>query len=201
MLYALHGKRPKGSVRMILSRFSRKRDIEKISKNNVVFFKITTKGRQKVEKEFCLSKTPGHWDGKWRIFIGRTVIGFQDVSFGKLGRLVYLSPFPIDKTRLSKDHLTKDCLIFEANNPVYLDGKALASKIWKLEELLISYQTWMGKAYHALSAKDISDNLFLEYKKIVSRDPFLSKELLSPNWPYKSCVELFLKLLSIRFSS
>lgn len=189
-LYRFTKSNPKGTIRLVLSRLIQNGAVEKIVRNGVTLFRLTSKGLRDVEERFRLRESAKKWDGKWRIVLGPLApvrsgtgpAGGVRLGFGKLRRGVYVSILP------------QKSFAVETATIAPFDNKTLAEKLWLLSVLAKDYDSWMKKAPFVQLGSVIA-----QYEAIVARDPFLPAALLPPGWPFERARGVFIKMLEDRF--
>lgn len=187
--------------------------IEKIEKAGEVYIRLTTQGTKKITRDFpLLSFQKKQWDKKWRV----TIFDIEEINrklrdnlrqklkelgFGMLQKSVFISPHDIlqDFSEFIKYHgLEEVVYVFTTSNLTIGDVKAMANKVWKLQDLNDKYRKVMEKGKeiqnrHLTDSHDrgkmLNDKgeeqmreLKNEYLRIVLSDPFLPQELLSLDW-------------------
>lgn len=130
--------------------------IEKIIKDGFPYFRLTSQGQEKIQRDFPLlaiqSKT---WDKKWRLVtfdieeVSRlTREKFRDklkeLGFGMLQESVFISPYNIalDIAQFIENYgLEKCAYVLEVSEIVSGNAKTLANKVWHLNDLNKKYKT------------------------------------------------------------
>lgn len=186
----------KDALAMATLRLLRVGNIERKIKDGEPYLRLTSLGWDKLFEDIPVLKFQNQpWDRAWRILvfdIKEINRHFRDVfrdklfelGFGRLQKSVYLSPFPVEKEvqefveSLGASELIKIFVTKEGN---LNRARELARKVWRLDELEREYRDFLAKVTKA-GEKEIG-NLRQEYAGLVFKDPFLPKELLSPNWP------------------
>ena len=124
-------------------------DIEKVIKNNKAYLVLTTNGREKVRREFPLTRFSGKWNKKWVILIfdideksrkarNRLREKLKNIGFGMLQKSVWITPLPIagELTDFVKsNNLTDYVFILEVGDVILGESKELARKVWNLDKL------------------------------------------------------------------
>lgn len=179
-------------------------DIEKIEKKGKMYYRLTSKGSQRIKEDIPISKLARRpWNGRWRIvifdikeekkFIREALRDkLLSLGFGKWQRSVYITPHDIEqeinKYLISKK-LFPSCVCFVAQRSDLGDDKALAERVWRLDELNDEYHEFINdcqELVEKIEDKKIKDkevrDLWLVYKSLTSKDPHLPKELLPKEW-------------------
>lgn len=183
------------TFRSIVFRNLKVGNIEKIiSKSGRPYFKLTSCGREKIERFFPLLKlAKNHWDGKWRVVMfdipekekkSREALRASLVSlgFGKIQESVYVSPLDVVgdvKEFLKSNNLLGKALIYEAKEVFSPDPKATANYVWKLDEINDKYKKLLDENEEGeIDPFELKERLF----KLLRLDPFLPKEFLPTDW-------------------
>lgn len=157
---------------------------------------LTQKGYLEIKTRLPFKKF-GEWDGKWRIVsistpseerAGRLkLIGLlKNLGFGKLGRNVFISPYPLKTsvTRLATDLGIQKYVAF-GEMDVLKDEKQEIGAAWDLESVNEKYHDFM-KATRAMPRDEIwplrAKKLEHEFFKIYGADPHLPAEFLPKDW-------------------
>lgn len=194
----------RSSVGPTVSRLLSVGEIEKIEKGGKPFYRLTSKGSGKLKENIPILKSASQpWDGRWRIVIFdiKEEKKFLRESlrrkllllgFGKWQRSVYITPHDIEQEinqYLVSKGLFPSCVCLVARRSDLGDDKALANKVWKLDDLNDDYQDFIDncqKLIEKIEDKTIKDkevrDLWLAYKELLLRDPHLPKELLPKDW-------------------
>lgn len=201
MIYRHFPSRYHNSLRVILKRVSDHGLVEKIVKNGMVYFHLTTQGVTSVTRSFRLAEEKiERWDGIWRIVISKVTI--KELGFGKVQKSIYLSPY----RRINKKP-PAHVWYFETKTVYPFMPRELAGLTWKLDTLYDSYIAWMRKAKSysfgksKREQKDWFGELIRDYEAILRKDPMLPKELLLPDWPRIKAQKIFAELVKRKFGT
>lgn len=124
-------------------------DIEKVIKNKKQYLVLTTSGRDKIRREFPLTKFSKKWNKRWVILIFdieeksrglRNTLRnkLKNIGFGMLQKSVWITPLPIagELTDFVKsNNLTDYVFVLEVSGVILGEPKKLATKVWHLDEL------------------------------------------------------------------
>lgn len=197
------------SIRAGISSLLRSGDLEKIAKNGVAYFSLSSKGFRTISREFLRPNLglKKKWDGKWRVIvfniaererIKRTRLRqiLNEYSFGRITNSVYISPFSVLELVLKNVpkalNSNVDFFVFEAKE-AFGDKRQIANKAFSLNDISRKYNEWIKKAKNKKTKIDIA----ISYYDIVSRlDPALPAELLPFDWPFKKSWDIFIGLLA-----
>lgn len=193
-------------------------EIEKIEKDGKPFYRLTSKGSKRLKENIPIFKLATQlWDGRWRIVIFdikeenrflRDALRDKLLSlgFGKWQRSVYITPHDIEQEinqYLQSKKLFPSCVCLVARRTDLGDDKALANRAWRLDELNKEYeefiydcqqlreQTGEGKVKQKGFGK-----LWLRYKELMFKDPYLPKQLLPEGWLAEKARKEFAKSCS-----
>ncbi len=136
--------------------------IEKVVKNREVFLRLTPRGKERVGRDFPLFMFQNaKWDGKWRIAIfdiaelnrytrDKLRDKLKELGFGMFQQSVYLSPHNLAKDLaefIENLGLSEFVYVFEIPQSQITigDSRALALKIWKLDQLNKQYSELIEK--------------------------------------------------------
>lgn len=155
--------------------------IEKIVKNGDVFLRLTSKGKEKITRDFSLLKFQNaRWDGKWRVVVfdikeltRRTRDMLRDklkeMGFGMLQQSVYISPHDIAKDFsefIQSLGLSNLVYVMEVSRISSGDLKALVNNIWKLDNLNERYESLIEKVENSHLKKDNGRGSILNIGKL-----------------------------------
>lgn len=181
--------------------------LEKVIKNGEPYLRLTGRGKKALTRDFSFFVwQKKNWDGYWRMVFydipeeGRKRrVSLQEqlknLGFGALQESVYISPFDVaEDVREFIETENLGDFVFVAVSKKLLAGseKALAERIWKLEELNEKYSF----LYQKIKDGQSGDEIFSEYEEILRRDPCLPKELLPDDWLGKKVYGAMRKLLA-----
>jgi len=124
-------------------------DIEKVIKNNKQYLVLTTNGKEKVRREFPLTKFSKSWNKKWVILIfdieeksrklrNRLRSKLKNIGFGMLQESVWITPLPIIgelKDFAQSNNLTDYVFVLEVAGVLLGEPKELARRVWRLDQL------------------------------------------------------------------
>lgn len=209
------------SIRVACGELIKNNNIDKIIKNETPFFRLTSRGREKLLSFFPFYLRPrGKWDKTWRIVILKTAQGnqksklrtlrtlLQDSGFRKFSRGVYLSPWPIsEKIRvfLLEGAFSAKVAVIESKNFLFMDHEQITKEIWQLNSLMNGYYKLINQIRSLLRRKNGQNSLTLKEKRefslisdsyfsLLTKDPGLPRKLLPADWPAKLAQEAFLSL-------
>lgn len=124
-------------------------DIEKVIKNNKAYLRLTTIGKNRVDRDFPLTSFARKWNKKWVILIFdieeksrklRNVLRdkLKNIGFGMLQQSVWITPLPIAKDMMEfvgSNNLKEYVFILEVSSVLLGDPKELARRVWHLDDL------------------------------------------------------------------
>lgn len=124
-------------------------DVEKVVKDNRVHLRLTTAGKDKINRDFPLTGFSRKWNKKWVILIFdieeksrklRNALRnkLKNIGFGMLQQSVWITPLPIAKDMtefVSTNNLKEHVFILEVSSVLLGDPKELARRIWHLDKL------------------------------------------------------------------
>ena len=187
----------RGSLRRLL----KTSEIEKIIKNGEPFFRLTSAGKERIQRLFPISKIAAKdWDKKWRVVIfdipekerkTRNFLRNKLVSlgFGELQESVYISPLDVLKDlkeMLESYRLYGKVIVFEAKE-IFSDPKEVARLVWRLDQLKEGYLDlverieglkYLKEEERRKEKREINETFF----NLTLKDPFLPKDLLPEDW-------------------
>ena len=186
--------------------------IERICKNGEVYLRLTSRGVEKIKRDFPLVRVASkRWDGKWRVVIfdipekERRTRDFlraklKELGFGAWQKSIFISPYDWAediKELLATLQLSGQAVVMEARQIFAGDAKDLACRIWDLDKLALNYQGLLGKIQEGRGEMPLQDwlrEIKNEYLNLTLTDPFLPDELLPADWPAKRLRRLILRL-------
>lgn len=193
-------------------------DIEKVQKRGEPYLRLTSKGSRRIVDDIPvaqLAKRP--WDGRWRMVIfdieereKRLRDSFRrklvSLGFGQWQKSVYITPHDVaDEVRryLESNKLTPYCAVLIASRADLGDDKALARRVWQLDDLGERYVDLVDHCESVedelkkgqVDEKEIT-TLWDEYKELLFDDPSLPIELLPDGWPAGEAHNSFSQLWS-----
>lgn len=187
--------------------------IERITKGGRPYLRLTPKGSDKVRRDFSLfSWQKQKWDRKWRIVVfdiaeankktrDNLRAKLRELGFGMLQESVWINPydFVVDMREfLETQGLGENALIFETSSLREGDNRALAAKIWPLDEINQGYEDLLSLLTKLRGRVKTSEEELRKvksrYLEILREDPCLPGELLPHDWA-RYPVERWLKRL------
>lgn len=215
-LYSLLKDYRQGSIRDAIAQLSRSGEVDKIIRNNVPYFRLTSMGRERLLSFFPISLGQKRvWDHRWRIVVGssrKIRLKLRELGFKKLARGVYLTPMPISeplRAFLLAENLLGKVTVIESRRLLAGDDKNLAKEIWQLEKLVKKYHFFIKECKSLLKKvrnkkrlevqeKNEVVKLFNDYFFLLSTDPGLPKRVLSSDWPADAARETFLQIFYLK---
>ncbi len=213
----------KSSIRDACLQLVKSGEVDKITRNQKVYFRLTSQGRSRLLSFFPISTGQKKvWDRVWRFVIfpkppisplppfdlRRLRQTLRRLGFKKLSRGVYLTPLPIsgklNELLLEKKFPAKITVI-ESRKLLLSDDKQLAKQTWPLEKMQKEYQNLITKQKSLLkrlkSQKGLNQqtkeqfSLILDnFFSLLEKDPGLPRKLLFDDWAAFQCQETLLKL-------
>jgi len=134
--------------------------IEKIEKEGEVFIRLTSRGSNKVVRDFpFLAFQNKRWDKKWRVVVfdveetnkqtrERFRSKLKELGFGMLQESVFISPHNIAKDFtefIDAQGLNESAYLLEASSIAVGDIKALVNRVWHLDKINDLYKGIIGK--------------------------------------------------------
>lgn len=137
----------------MVNRSLRTGDVEKVVKNDKVYLRLTSVGRNRVKRDFPVTSLTKEWNGRWTLLIfdieekSRTVRDslrnkLRSIGFGMLQESVWITPLPIgedvwefiESIGLKHHVFVMEILALKLGNP-----KELARKVWHLDRFEEEY--------------------------------------------------------------
>ena len=201
------------SIRTAIGQLVKSGEIDKISRNNVPYFRLTGVGRARLLSFFPIALGQSRvWDGRWRIIVNvdRKIKEpkLREFGFKRLARGVFITPLPVStqiKDFLLDKNLLGKVILLETRRFLAPDDEKIAKKHWQLEGLVIKYAIFVKQCRRLLKRinrqkrlenrdkKEVVD-LFDAYFLLLSHDPGLPKKLLADDWPGDFARKVFLKI-------
>lgn len=187
--------------------------IEKITKEGKPYLRLTPKGSDKVKRDFSLfAWQKRKWDRKWRIVVfdiaeankkirDNLRAKLRELGFGMLQESVWINPYDFVvnmREFLEAQGLGENAFIFETSSLIEGDNRALAAKIWPLDDINQGYEDLLSLLTKTRGRVKMSEEelrtVKSRYLEILREDPCLPSELLPRDW-YRYKVEEALKKL------
>lgn len=170
-------------------------EIDKITRNAAPFFRLTSRGRERLLSFFTISIGQKRvWDRIWRIALLHSEKktdkketkkqkaeeekesrqlrrGLEKLGFKQLSRGIYVTPLPIS-AKLREFLLTNDFLhkltVIESRKLLVGDDEQLANHIWQLDSLIESYNKFISCTDQLLRVFKQQKGLLTKEKKTFS---------------------------------
>jgi len=147
--------------------------VERIVKNGEAYLRLTSVGKEKIQREFPIMSLSKKWNKKWIIVIfdieessrrqrNRLRNMLKNVGFGMLQQSVWITPLPIGqdmKEFISHQGFSDNAFVLEVSHVLLGDPKFLAQRVWGLDRLEEEY----------LNLKEEKDGLISRIKSIDGR--------------------------------
>lgn len=178
----------------VVSRNLRTGNIEKILKGDEIFFRLTSEGKSKIQRDFPLvALRDRRWDKVWRIVVfdipqkqaylrNNLRKKLKQLGFGMLQESIWVSPHNIVadlREFLIALQIEEMVFVLEAKSIADFDDRELANKIFHLDTLNKEYKDLIENQHGKLEEKRDLKRLYLQ---IFLKDPLLPKELLPNGW-------------------
>lgn len=134
--------------------------IEKVIKNDLPYYRLTSEGQKKIQRDFPLMTMQKRvWDKKWRMVLfdieetnkrirERLRNKLRELGFGMLQKSVFISPYNVAQDFVEfVESLDLSEFIYVIQSSDILSGnvKSLAGKVWKLDKLNDEYKEIIKK--------------------------------------------------------
>ena len=201
------------SFRTALSRSLKTGEIEKVINNKgQACLRLSPRGAGNFIRMFPLSRLKSKgWDGKWRIVIfdiPESKRGYRDklrvdlimLGFGKLQESIYITPLDILvdlREMLKTKGYGEWVMVFEAEQKLTSQAYRTASLVWPIDKLNDEYGNLIAELeYQKNNVTLLKDKEKTKEKfyNLLSKDPFLPKELLPDDWKGDVCQKLMLQI-------
>lgn len=124
-------------------------DIQKVIKNDKQYLILTTSGREKMQREFPLTRFSKKWNKKWVILIfdieeksrklrNRLRDKLKNIGFGMLQESVWITPLPIVselKDFVETSKLNHYIFVLEVAGVLLGEPKELVRRVWSLDKV------------------------------------------------------------------
>lgn len=124
-------------------------DIEKIAKNEKIYLRLTSTGKQRLHRDFPILNLTQKWDKRWLIVVfdisekSKSVRNnlrgkLKSLGFGMLQESVWISPLSIGQDMrefINSIGLSEQVFVMEISGFVLGDPKQLVRNIWHLDKL------------------------------------------------------------------
>jgi len=191
--------------------------IDKITREEKVYYRLTTLGKDKLLEGLGGFKSAvGRWDGLWRLVVATEVKeasrelkkALNRLGYKRLIRSVYLSPFnnnqAVKQLFLDKKWLGK-VQVFEMKKLIVGDGQQLVRKLWHLEKRNDQYREFITNCHRVLKwrqnnfvalqqSKGGFKSVFDQYFSLLIREEGLPKQLLPTDWAAEEAKYKFLRV-------
>lgn len=207
-----------GSVRDAAVRLTKSGSLDKITRGNQSFFRLTALGRERLLGQLAVYRGQRKvWDRIWRIVIVEGLgedsrqVGakLQALGYKRVARGVYVTPFFVSKE--TKDLFLANkwqekAQVIESRRLVLGDNLKMARTLWRLDKVGAKYDDFIKLSDRLLkvSRKNIMllqqskggfKEVFDRYFYLLLQDPGLPKKLLPPDWQSEKARELFSRLV------
>lgn len=145
--------------------------IERVVKNGEAYLRLTSVGKEHVQREFPIMSLSKTWNKKWIIVIFdiqetsrkrrnnlRNML--KNIGFGMLQQSVWITPLPIGqdvKESILHKGFSDNAFVLEVSHVLLGDPKILAKRVWnldKLEEEYLSLKNEKGKIVNSIENND-----------------------------------------------
>lgn len=187
--------------------------VRKTDDKGKAYLELTSKGVKKYKREFSLQRmSTKKWDG-WFMFVSFDIeeknrkardhlrSKLKELGFGQLQKSVWISPYHFESDMwdyVKQMRLSGSVHIFTGKSIYSSDVRTLAWEVWDLKEINNKYKKLIDKCSGLnKEGKRYSKNkksLMDEYLDILSKDPFLPKELTGNRWLKVKAIRVLNKL-------
>lgn len=166
--------------------------IEKVVKNGEAYLRLTSAGKEHIQREFPIMSFLKTWNKKWIIVIFdiketsrkqrnnlRNML--KNIGFGMLQQSVWITPLPIGedvKESISHKGFSDNAFVLEISHVLLGDPKVLASRVWnldRLEEEYLNLQSEKEKVVGSIESADGRHNK--RYNKEKTEERLREKKL------------------------
>lgn len=189
----------------LLSRMQQDGFIQKTTLTGKTTLLVTPKGIDALINRYSHKGLEGKpWDRTWRIVIydvpekerykrEKIRIALEKFGFGMFQKSIYISPYDVSRdvrAFLGHEGLLSMATLFSASQDEFGEARALAERIYGVRALGEAYRG-IQRRLHFVSAQQIPEKreagfhkIRSEFVELLSKDPFLPKELLPEEWPF-----------------
>lgn len=156
--------------------------IERVIKNGEAYLRLTSAGKEHIQREFPVMSFSKTWNKKWIIVVFdiqetsrkqrnnlRNML--KNIGFGMLQQSAWITPLPIGedvKESISHNGFYDNAFVLEVSHVLLGDPKILARRVWnldKLEEVYLDLQNKKKKATESIVNTDGRHNKrYYKYK-------------------------------------
>ena len=158
--------------------------VERVVKNGEAYLRLTSAGKEKIQREFPIMSLSKRWNKKWIIIVfdieegsrrQRNILRnmLKNVGFGMLQQSVWISPLPIGqdmKEFISHQGFSDRAFVLEVSHVLLGDPKILARRVWgldRLEEEYLNLKEEKEKLADSIESLDGRHNKrYKTYKKV-----------------------------------
>lgn len=217
------------AVRATLFRLRKKKLIKDLQKGRETLFSIAPLGQEIITGYLNrISRAKNEWNGKWLLFSFnipekkrklRNTLRNELIflGFGRLHTNLWICPYDIreDCNKIIEKLKIKDHTAMFISDYIGTESKALAFRVWNLEELSKFYEKLTEKhkkEFEKFKKSNFTDDSKLALEAIVrliklkkelvelsSKEPFLPRELLPDNWSGYKMEKLFFEYLQFLY--
>lgn len=127
--------------------------VERVIKNDKTYLRLTSSGKEYVQREFPITSLTKQWNRKWILVIfdiketfrkqrNRLRNLLKNIGFGMLQQSIWITPLPVGedmKELISQQGFSDNAFVLEVSHVLLGDPKALASRVWNLDRLEEEY--------------------------------------------------------------
>jgi phenylacetic acid degradation operon negative regulatory protein len=186
--------------------------ISRVEKNGKSYLKLTTQGDTKISRHIPLASLQKQkWDGYFRCLSydfpqkqkykrDRLREQIKEWGMGNLQYSLYITAHPIGE--IIEEFITAQkleeyaYLLVTRRKLTIEEGRKIAKKVWKLEDLDNEYfdfnKKWQEKIFDKSIKESDIEKLRFEYYSLIEKDPHLPFNLLEDDWLAKEAKETYL---------
>jgi len=200
------------AVRKAIGELCEKGDVDKITRNNQSYFRLTLLGAKQTKKLFTNFFYQAKPKKGWYLAViksgkksRQTRIDLENIGFASICRGVYICPAG-EKLEAKISQLTANAYFFGCPKLSHIDEKSCVGKLYKLDKFVADTQAvirqinqLLTKIEDKISLKDkqikqvssVSDKMFILIRNTIG----LPKNLLPNDWPLPEAAGLFSKII------
>ncbi len=167
--------------------------IERVIKNEKAYLRLTSVGKELIQREFPIMSLTRKWNKKWIIVIfdieeasrgQRSMLRnmLKNVGFGMLQQSVWITPLPIGqdmKEFISHQGFSDSAFVLEISHMLLGDPKILTERVWRLDRLEEEYLNLKEEKERLIgSIKSIDGRHNKRYKEVEEKLRDQKKKLL-----------------------